>query len=195
MPKYTNGGEVLLVDRVPQPQLGGDAIVEPLQDRQAVAAFGGGGEAEQLDGGEVVEHPLVRGGGRVMELVDDHDVEVVGGDRIEVGGVQALDRREDVLEPARASAPDPLLTERRIAQRVPERREALIEDLLPMSDEQQPRPVEALAVARVVERRHHGLTRAGRGDEQVAVVAVAAATARSARAGAPGTDAGGARSG
>ena len=36
------------------------------------------GQPEQLDGREVVEHPLVRGGGGVVELVDDHDVEVVG---------------------------------------------------------------------------------------------------------------------
>ena len=70
--------EVLLVDRVPEPQLGGDAIVEPVQDRQPVAALGRGGEAEQLDGVEVVEHPLVRRGGGVVELVDDHDVEVIG---------------------------------------------------------------------------------------------------------------------
>ncbi len=71
-------GEVLLVDGVPQAQLGGDAIVEPVQDRQAVAALGGGGQAEQLDRVEVVEHPLVRGGRGVVELVDDHDVEVIG---------------------------------------------------------------------------------------------------------------------
>ncbi len=70
--------EVLLVDRVPQAQLGRDAVVEPVQDREAVAAFRCGGEAEQLDGSEVVEDPVVRGGGGVMELVDDHDVEVVG---------------------------------------------------------------------------------------------------------------------
>ncbi len=49
--------QVLLVDGVPEPQLGGDAVVEPVEDRQAVAALGRGGEAEQLDGREVVEHP------------------------------------------------------------------------------------------------------------------------------------------
>ena len=70
--------QVLLVDGVPQAQLGGDAVVEPVEDRQAVAALGGGGEAEQLDGGEVVEHRLVGRGGGVVELVDDDDVEVIG---------------------------------------------------------------------------------------------------------------------
>ena len=41
--------EVLLVDRVPEPQLGSDAVVKPVQDRERVAALGGGGEPEQLD--------------------------------------------------------------------------------------------------------------------------------------------------
>ena len=69
--------QVLLVDGVPEPKLGGDAIVEPVQDRQPVAAFRGCGQAEQLDGREVVEDPLVRRRGGVVELVDDHDVEVI----------------------------------------------------------------------------------------------------------------------
>ena len=47
--------QVLLVDRVPQPQLGGDAAVEVLQDVEAVGALGRGGEPEQLDGLEVLE--------------------------------------------------------------------------------------------------------------------------------------------
>ena len=53
--------EALLVDGVPEPQLGGDAIVEPVQDRQAVAALGRGGEAEQLDRAR---------GGRAARLYD-----------------------------------------------------------------------------------------------------------------------------
>ena len=44
-----------------------------------------------------------------------------------------------------------------------------------------------LTEARVVERRHHRLARAGRRDEQVAVVPAALGTARSARAAVPGT--------
>ena len=47
---------MLLIDRVPEPKLGRDAIVEPVQDRQAVAALGRGGQAEQLAGCEMVEH-------------------------------------------------------------------------------------------------------------------------------------------
>ena len=129
---------MLLVDRVPQPQLGGDAIVEPVQDRQPVAAFGRGREPEQLDGLEVVEHPLVGRRGGVVELVDDDDVEVIGWQRVEAAGVEALDRCEHVLEPVRSCATDPLLAEGWVAQRVAERGEALVEDLLAVGDEQQP---------------------------------------------------------
>lgn len=38
--------EVLLVDRVPQAEFCGDAVVEPLEDRQPIAALGRGGESE-----------------------------------------------------------------------------------------------------------------------------------------------------
>lgn len=44
--------EMLLIDGVPETEFGGDAIVEPLEDRQAVAAFRCGGQTEQLDRGE-----------------------------------------------------------------------------------------------------------------------------------------------
>ena len=42
------GREVLLLDRVPQPQLGRDPVVEPVQDRLPVAALRGRREPEQL---------------------------------------------------------------------------------------------------------------------------------------------------
>jgi hypothetical protein len=49
------GRETVLIDRVPQAQLGGDAAVEPSEQGQAVAALRRGGEAEQLDGRDVPE--------------------------------------------------------------------------------------------------------------------------------------------
>ena len=42
--------EAVLGDRVPEAKLGGDPVVEPAEDRQAVAPLGSGGEAEELDG-------------------------------------------------------------------------------------------------------------------------------------------------
>ncbi len=165
--------EVLLVDRVPEPELGGDPPVEVAEHVEAVGALGRRGQAEQLDGLQVVEQRLVRRCGGVVELVDDHDVEVCRVDAPDVGAVEALDRREDVLEPRRAVAADPHLAEGRVAQRMPERRPALVEDLLAMRDEQEPtREASSLPQTRVVDCRHHRLARAGGGDEQIAVVSL-----------------------
>jgi hypothetical protein len=130
--------EVLLVDGIPETQFGSDAVVEPVQDRQAVASLGGGCESQELDGREVVEHAGVRRRCRVVELVDDDDVEVIWREVSQIAGVEALDRCEDVLESLRSCAAYPLLAERGLSQRVPERREALVEDLLPVGDEEKP---------------------------------------------------------
>jgi hypothetical protein len=67
----------LLVDGVPESQFGGDAIVEPVQNREPVASFGGGCQAEQLDCRKMVKDPFVRWRGGVMELIDDDNVVVV----------------------------------------------------------------------------------------------------------------------
>ena len=69
---------------------------------------------------------------------------------------------------------DPLLAERGVAQRVPERRTALVEDLLAMSDEQEAAAAELRSQTRVVDRCHHGLPGARGRDEQVAMVALVA---------------------
>jgi hypothetical protein len=76
------------------------------------------------------------------------------------------------LEVARPMVAHPQLTERGVAQRVPERRQALREDLLAVRDEQETRPRERHSQPAVVDRRHHRLAGPGRGDEQVAVMAV-----------------------
>jgi hypothetical protein len=44
------GRQALLVNGVPETEFGGDAIVEPVEQRQAVAPFWRRGEAEQLGG-------------------------------------------------------------------------------------------------------------------------------------------------
>jgi hypothetical protein len=186
---------VLLIDRVPQAQLGGDAIVEPVEDRQAVAALGRGGEPEQLGRREWFEHLLVRRCGGVVELVDDHHVEVIAGQRVEVGRVEALDRREDVLEARRPGTADPLLAERRVAEARSGTSRALVEDLLAVRDEQQARAIETLRAG----RRSRGPPspscrcrwprRAGCGGGP------AAGTPRAVRGASPGRGAGAARSG
>ncbi len=61
----------------PQPQLVGSAPVEERPDVDAVGALRRGGQSEQLDRRQVVEQTAVGRRLGVVELVDDHDVEVV----------------------------------------------------------------------------------------------------------------------
>ena len=109
---------------------------------RSVAAFRRRRQTEQFDGVEVIEHTLIRGRRSVMELVDNHDVEVIWLQGFEVVGVEALNRCKDMLKPGWTCTANPLLTERCLAERVSERGEALIENLLAVGDEKQPSPVE-----------------------------------------------------
>ena len=63
----------------------GDALAGVAEAEQvgAVHALGGGGEAQQEPWGEVGDDPAVGGGGGVVELVDDHVVELGGGELVE----------------------------------------------------------------------------------------------------------------
>ncbi len=116
----------------------------------------------------MVEERFVAGGGRVMELVDDDDVELFRVERGGVVGVDRLDRSEDVLPAGGAVAANPQLAERAVSQHVPERRLALLEDLGPMGDEEQPGAIQLGAKVAIVERRHDRLagTRGG-GNQRV----------------------------
>src|SRR4051794_10517808 len=115
---------------------------------------------------------LVGRRGRVMELVHDHDVEVRRVDVPDVGAVQALDRGEHVLELCRPLPADPLLAESGVPQRIAERRAALVEDLLAMSDEKQATAAELRPKPRVIDRCDYGLPGPGCSDEEVAMVAL-----------------------
>jgi hypothetical protein len=101
------GGEVLLVDGVPDSEFGRNPVVEPVEDGEAVASLGGGGEAEELGWLHVVEEGAVGGGFGVVELVDDDHVEVLGVEVGEAARVEALDGGEDVIEAVRAVAAYP----------------------------------------------------------------------------------------
>ena len=162
--------EAMLVDRIPEAELRRDPITEPAQHRQTVAPLGRGGEAEELPRRHMLEQPPVGRRCRVVKLVDDDDVEVVAREMGKPGRVQALDRGEDMLEALRPCSPHPQLAERRLAEGVPEGAESLREDLLSMGDEEQPGPRERGREAAVIDRRHHGLSRSGRGGQEIAVI-------------------------
>src|SRR5207248_9808002 len=108
----------------------------------------------------------------MVKLVHDHDIEVRRGDFPNVRAVKALDRCEHVLEPRRPLPANPLLAESGVAQRIPERRAALIEDLFAVSDEQEATAAELRSKTRVVDGSDHGLPGARGRDDQVAMVAL-----------------------
>ncbi len=163
--------EAVLVDGVPEPELGGDAVVEPVEHGQAVAPLGRGREPQQLRGRQPVQQPAVRRGRGVVELVHDDHVEVVGRDGVHAAGVERLDGREHVLELPRPPAPHPLLAEARVPEGVGERGAALRQDLLPVGDEEEARPGEPPSQPLVVQRGHDRLPRARGRHQQVPVPA------------------------
>ena len=166
--------EVFLVDRVPQPQLGGDPAVEVAQHVEPVRALGRRGQAEQLERLQVLEQRLVRGRRRVVELVDDDDVEVRRVDVPDVGALRLWIEAKTCSNREGRCPPTHFSPKRAVAQRVAEGRAALVEDLLAVRDEEQAAAAELRPQARVVDRRHHRLARAGGSDEQVAMVALVA---------------------
>ena len=161
--------QVLLVDGVPHPKLGGDAAIEVAEDVEAVCALRRCRQAEQLDRIDVFEQCPIRGRCSVMELVHDHDVEMT---RIECGQPrrgEALNGREHEVELLRTVRSDPQLAEARISNGVAERRSGLLEDLLAVSNKQKAGPWHGRPQAGVVDRCHDGLARACGGDQEVPV--------------------------
>ena len=114
-PVVDEGCQPVLVDRIPESELGGDATVEPVEQGEAVAAFRRRRESEELARTEVVQELRVRIGGGVMELVDDDDVERVRVDRRDVHRAERLNGGEDVPPFVGAMAVDVQLAERTVA--------------------------------------------------------------------------------
>jgi hypothetical protein len=111
-----------LLERVPQAHLVRRPAVEPAAHVAAVVALGCGGEAEEHSRAHVREEPVVGGRLRVVELVHDDDVEVVGREVArEVHPRERLDGREDVLAARRLRVAGEELAESRVAQHGRER--------------------------------------------------------------------------
>ena len=109
------------------------------EDRQAVARSGVAVRPSSSRGCDVVEQRAGRTRAAAWWNSSMMTTSKWSGARSrEPGGVQALDRGEDVLEPLGRRAADPLLAEACVPQRVAEGGEALVEDLLAVGDEQQP---------------------------------------------------------
>ena len=85
-PEVLEWDEEALIDRLPQAQLDGDPVVEPLGDVAPIQPFRCCGEAEQFTWLQAAQETVVAVGRSVMELVDHDHIECV---------------RRDLLDPAR----------------------------------------------------------------------------------------------
>ena len=68
----------------------------------------------------------------------------------DVRGVEALDRRKDVLEAGRTMSANPLLSERGLPQHVTESRQTLLENLGPVRHEEQASPGQFVSQTSIV---------------------------------------------
>ena len=106
----------------------------------------------------------------MVELIHDDDVEMLRLQIPHATARQGLDRGEDVSKRPRLVATHPLLTERRVPQDHAEGLQRLVEDLLPMGNEEQTRRGYDVAQSRKVQGCHDRLARARRRDQQIAMV-------------------------
>src|SRR3546814_15393619 len=88
----------------------------------------------------------------MVELIDDHDIEVIGRQVLEPPCTEALNGGEDVLEASRAIATDPKLAKGRVAECVPEGGQALVKDFFAVGDEKQARPWQPIEKPLVVQQ-------------------------------------------
>jgi hypothetical protein len=111
-----------------------------------------------------------------VNLIDHDNLEGVRTELLDRFVLQRLHHREDVTTNEGLLAVSKDLAKVWVLEDRGIRRPALIEDAPAMRDEEQLRLApELIAEAAIVERRHHGLACAGRGDEQVPVAVVAVA--------------------
>ena len=82
--------EILLIDGVPHAQFRRDAPVEVAEDVESVGALGCRGEPKELAGLQVLKNGLIRLSRGVVELIDDHDVEVLRVDGLDARGIETL---------------------------------------------------------------------------------------------------------
>ncbi len=104
-----------------------------------------------------------------MEFIDDHDIEVIRREQAQICFAQALHRRKDVLPISRSLPADPQLAEAPISKRIAVRVDALLQDLSPVGNKEEPRPWQALTQTCVIHGRHDCLAGAGGRNQQIAM--------------------------
>ena len=107
----------------------------------------------------------------MVELIDDHDVEVVRARCSRLAAVRLWIDANTCSKAMGRAPPTHSLAERVVAHRVPEHRQALLQDLLSGARRRAAAPAGTCPQPRIVDRRHDRLAGAGRRHEQIAVVA------------------------
>ena len=167
------GDQELAVEGVPEAKLGSDRAVEIAEQRLAVEALGGRGEAEQDVRAKEGDQALVGLGRRVVALVEDDVDEVVGRDALGEDAAGGLHGGEDVVPALGDVAVEEQLAEGAVVENVAKRGHRLVEELAAVGDEQQARRgAGALGEPRIVEGGDDRLARPGGGDDEVAPAAV-----------------------
>src|SRR5580765_3666845 len=105
-----------------------------MENLLAIGTLGGSRQTQKHLGLQMVEQPSVRICLGMVELVNDHDVELRRVELVD-RAAQRLDRREHVIPMDRPLSRDETLAERLIVQDEPEHLLALLEDFVAMRDE------------------------------------------------------------
>ena len=177
-PEILERAEQPALERIPEPHFHRDVIVEVVKDVFGVGAFGRGGQPQEDSGRlssrvglcaaeEMFEQPPIRRRRRMMELVDNHDVE---RGRIELRQIdlrQGLNGRKHVPPLVGPVAVHVELAEVSRSQDLAERAEALPQDFLSMGHKQQAEIAVLIAQALVVERGDDGLAGSRRGHDKI----------------------------
>ncbi len=95
-PEVLEGAEEILIERLPEAQLGSDAIAEPDEDAPPVGALRCGGEAEEDFGVQAPEDVLVGLRRGMVKLVDDDHVVGLGVEPGDARFIQGLHVGEDM---------------------------------------------------------------------------------------------------
>ena len=177
-PEVLKGRQQALLERFPQAHLVGGPPVEPAPHIAPIVSLGRRREAKQDDGAEMGEQALIGRRLGVMELVDDHDIEAARIDGTEVKSREGLDRGEDILSDDRPLAAPIQLAKAPLPEDMAVRGAALLQDALPVSDEEKSIPRELSPQPLEVEGSHERLARTRRSDHEVAVVATRALEAQ-----------------
>ena len=94
--KVMERGEKPLIQRLPEPHLGRDALIEPMEDLLAVGSLRSRRQADEHFRLEVLKEPAIGICLGMMEFVNDHDIELVRVQMVD-RSMDRLDRREHVV--------------------------------------------------------------------------------------------------